>query len=115
MSSRIQQYGIQIRKTFGILQIVWGEGKLRVSLRKNPTDRYPIWGHNVPDDENHQFCLVVDTALVGYLTMDADSYGEVEVYRDIDTHLLLKEHHIQLGLKVVDMGNIKLERWQHKQ
>lgn len=113
----ISNYGIQIQTNFGILQIIWypKEKELRTTLRKTLTDRYPEWEHSVPDDENHRFEVFVGADLVGYVVIDADSYGEVEVYRSKQTHALLKKHHEDLGLKVKDEGKIELKEWRKEE
>jgi hypothetical protein len=115
-----EQYGIQIQVPFGIYQIVWNGAEMRSSLRKRPTDRFPILRvgrdiPDVPDDENHRYVLMANGVTVGYLTIDAISYGEVEAYQSKSTHDGLKKHHEAKGLTVIDQPDIELILWNKDQ
>lgn len=104
-------FGIQIVVPYGIMQIVYSLGELHGSLRRHVTDRYPFVKVSVPSNENHRFVLLVNKQKIGYLTADADSYGELELYTSDVLHERLKSHHESKGLSVIEMGEIDLVEW----
>lgn len=109
-ASELRRFGLQFLNPFGILQVVY-DYELRSGIRRQPTDKFPTYTISVPLNELHRFSLLVEGKKVGFVIIDADSYGELEVYEKDTTGVALEKWHSGEGITVKDLGSLDLLRF----